>query len=149
MKHLDSPSLSDSNFKLPTWTQLPLCGFFQKTQLPLCAPTQLEHNSHCAASQCAKASPPQAQPEHIDLAETKKGKKGRGKGEKYMHDSFHQNNNNNFNIIENELMHSIYIMNLWMKLILNFAAYSEWRAVTSARLRDWVPDSADSVPQKI
>ena len=53
-----------------------------------------------------------AQPEHIDLAETKKGKKGRGKGEKYMHDSFHQNNNNNFNIIENELMRSIYIMNL-------------------------------------
>jgi hypothetical protein len=53
-----------------------------------------------------------AQPEHIDLAETKKGKKGRGKGEKYMHDSFHQNNNNNFNIIGNELMHNIYIMNL-------------------------------------
>jgi hypothetical protein len=47
-----------------------------------------------------------------------------------MHDSFHQNNNNNFNIIGNELMHNIYIMNLWIKQILNFAAYhndSEWR----------------------
>ena len=58
-----------------------------------------------------------------------------------MHDLFHQNNNNNnFNIIENELMHSIYIMNLWMKLILNFAAYSEWRlSVTFAKLRDLSP----------